>query len=85
MAELKNLWMNNLGENLQRLDEAWAGPIEILVAVNEEDALSSHRAKPRPTGPVGQYRDFLPRASQIKPARKHGNDFRVALEQRFPI
>ena len=41
--------MHHLGENFQRLDDARAGPVEVLIAVGDENPPIAHRANALPS------------------------------------
>ena len=46
---VKKVGMKEFSEDLQRLNEAWSGPIEILISVGEKDALLAYRFEVVPT------------------------------------
>src|SRR5260370_18451696 len=81
VAEAKKLRMQNLCENLQGLDDPRAGPVEILIAVGEENLAFPHRSKLRPLGLLPKRGQFGGRTLHVEATWRDHDDVRVRSDE----
>ena len=77
--------MKDLGQNFQTFDHARAPPIEILIAVGDEDATLLNSLQLAPTGLMLEKRHLLKRSRYVKAARVHHNDIWIGDNKLVPI
>src|SRR5689334_5864876 len=65
MPKMEHLRMQYLRQNFQRLTQARAGAIEILIAVGQVDSPVAHGAEVRPVRLAGEGGQLLPRLRQV--------------------
>src|SRR5713101_4792755 len=85
VAEIENSRLKDLGQNLQRFDQARTGTIEILVAVGQEDAPIRRGPQLPPIGPPGQGGHFGAGPGEVEAARHDDDVFGIMLAHGFPV
>src|SRR2546427_5012245 len=85
VAEIETSWMKDLGENLQRFDQARTGTIEKLVTIGQEDAPIRRGPQLPPIGPPGQGRHFGAGPGEVEAARHDDDAFGIMLAHGFPV
>src|SRR5437667_491691 len=73
------------GEDFERLDQARAGPVEILIAVGAINTAIPDCAHSLPARPASQKRHFRASPVQVEATRHEDDDFGVAPEQLLPF
>src|SRR5437879_5605314 len=84
VAEVKCGRMQDLRQDLQRLDQAWPWSVEELIAIEQIDTSLAHRLQLVPTRSPGQERHFLPGAGDVEAARQHQDHVRILRHEILP-
>src|ERR1700730_2825275 len=55
----EQFWVQDLGKDLEALDDAWAGAVEIVIAIGDEDARIAHGPQVAPARAMRKQRHVL--------------------------
>ena len=84
VAEFVAWLVKDVHENLSRLDDTRARPIEILVAVGQVDVVVLDGFQTRPTRMLGQQMQFLCRALDAEAAWHDDDEVRIGCDEIIP-
>src|SRR6476659_3276867 len=85
MASGEQFWVKDLGKDLEALDDAGAGAVEIVIAIGDDDAGLAHGLQVAPARAMRKQRHVLEAVGDIKAARMHDDDVWISGNERVPL
>src|SRR5690606_5170670 len=85
MTEAANVRVKDLAQDLRTVDQAGSWPVEVGVAICDEDVPLTHRAQPIPNSIAFEDLHLALGHGDIKAARRDENDVRIGRRDLLPL